>query len=82
MLRKHINCMDLENLKNIPFYIWECLNISLPGKDINIVIRNPIDMDRILKFLIFKLQTHDGIKNSAKPLLEKLNTKAVRLWKK
>ena len=77
MLRKHINCLDKDSLKNIPFHIWNCILISLKNKDINLVIRDPIDMERMLKYLIYRLKTHDGIKNSAVALLKKMNERSI-----
>ena len=77
MLRKHINCLDKDSLKNLPFYIWDCLLISIKNKDINIVIRDPNDMERLLKYLIYRLKTHDGLKNSAVGLLKKMNENCI-----
>ena len=69
MLRKHINCCSNEELKFIPFYSWNCVTISLPSRDVDIVIRNEKDMERFLKFIIFSIKTVDGKAGSGKKLL-------------
>ena len=69
MLRKHINCCSIEELKFIPFYSWNCVTISLPSRDVDIVIRNEKDMERFLKFIIFSIKTVDGRAGSGNKLL-------------
>ena len=39
-------------------------------RDVDLVIRNDFDMEKILKFLIYNLKTVDGAKNSAVKLIE------------
>ena len=73
--------MDKDGLKNIPFYIWECLVISPKTKDINLVIRDPVDMDRILKYLTYRLKTNDGQRDTAVGLLTKMNDKSISEWR-
>ena len=73
--------MDKDDLKNIPFYIWECLVISPKTKDINLVIRDPVDMDRILKYLTYRLKTNDGQRDTAVGLLTKMNDKSISEWR-
>ena len=40
MLRKHINLMEPEELKKLPFYSWNCLTLCLPYKDVDLVIKD------------------------------------------
>ena len=67
MLRKHINVMENEELKDpgLPFYTWECITLQLGNRDVYIVIRNEKLMAGFIKLLIYFLQTVDGNKNSA-----------------
>ena len=37
------------------------------NRDVDLVIQKEKDMEMLIKFLVFKLQTIDGYKNSARP---------------
>lgn len=67
MLRKHINTMENEEMKNpgLPFYTWECITLQLSNRDVYIVIRNEKLMTGFIKLLIYYLQTVDGSRDSA-----------------
>ena len=75
MLRKHINNMDANSLKDTPFFSWNCLTICLDNRDIDIVVKSESDMEKILKFLIYSLKTVDGNKGSGLKLLELMRKK-------
>ena len=45
----------------------------MSNRDIDLVIRNDEDMEKILKFLIYNLKTLDGSKDSALKLIQKMN---------
>ena len=56
MYRKHMNSINLLKYredKNIPFFSWQCLTLQLENRDLNLVIKDEVDMTRILKFLIY-----------------------------
>jgi len=68
MLRKHLcslNLKDHKKGKGIPFYSWNCITLVLKHRDVDLVIKNENHMSRLLKFLIFHMNTVDGNKNSA-----------------
>ena len=44
LYRKHINSMEHKDLRNLPFYCWECITLSTDDRDVNIVIKNEKDM--------------------------------------
>lgn len=73
MMRKHINMMDSDQLKDLPFFSWECLTIQLDHRDIDLVIRNEEHMDALLRYLIYNMNTIDGVRDSAKGVLEVLD---------
>jgi len=50
--------------KQMPFYSWNCLTLCLKHREVDLVIPNEQDMQKVLKFLIWKLKTVDGLKNS------------------
>ena len=52
MTRKHINSMDRENLKAVPFYCWECLSLELKYRALDLVIRDEFQMMLLLDFLV------------------------------
>lgn len=72
MLRKHINSYARDQLDTLPFFSWECINIELGGRHVDLVIRNEAHMEMFLKFLISRLKTIDGRKGSAEPIIEKI----------
>lgn len=72
MLRKHINSMSKQELKEFPFHSWNCITLKLGRRDVDLVIKDENQMQIFLKFLIFSLCTLDGTKDSAKFLLNSL----------
>lgn len=44
----------------------------LKHRDVDIVIKNEKHMERLLKFLVYHINTVDGNKNSAKGIYKKL----------
>ena len=66
--------MNLEDLRNTPFFSWECLTIMLPNEiEINLVIKDEKAMKCLLKILIHGMRTVDGKRGSAEPILELMN---------
>ena len=67
MLRKHTITMNKIELKHdAPFYAWNCITLSVRNKwDIYLIIKNELVMEMFLKLLITKINTLDGIANSA-----------------
>lgn len=78
MLRKHISSLGAKDLKRLPFYSWECLTLQLKNRDIDLVIRDPLDMELFLKFMIYQLKTVDGVRDTALPILEQMHDKIDR----
>lgn len=74
MLRKHINSLNNEELKEVPFYSWDCITLCLHNRDVDLVIRNEEDMENIIKLLVYKLKTMDGSKGSAVKMINYLQT--------
>ena len=44
VLRKHINSLETRQLKDLPFYSWECLTLVLDDRDVDLVIKNEKEM--------------------------------------
>jgi hypothetical protein len=44
----------------MPFFAWQCMSITLPHREIDIVIKGQEDQNNLVKFLLFKLNTLDG----------------------
>lgn len=72
MLRKHFNQSPNHHLEEMPFRSWECITITEGPREIDLVILDEKVMDMFLKLLIWKLNTIDGLKNTAKPLKNKM----------
>lgn len=69
VLRKHINSLEHKLLQDLPFYCWECLTIIMNDDScINLVIKDQVDMTKVLEFLIVSLKTVDGFKGTASHL--------------
>ena len=64
--------MDSEELKKLPFYSWNCLTLCLEHRDIDLVIMDEGEMEKVLKFLVFKLRTIDGVTGSAEKILKRI----------
>jgi hypothetical protein len=81
MLRKHYNSMNRDQLSNrIPFYAWECLTLSLGGlhnRDVDLVIRDQSNMNKLMRFLINNLNTFDGARGSAQGIINALNKQGI-----
>lgn len=74
-------------IDNLPFYSWQCITLTLKNRDIDLVIPEEKIMDMLIKLLIFKTNTIDGVKDSAQPLKDlmlkqKLKKKYSELEKK
>ena len=70
MLRKHVNSMNTEELKYLPFLSWQCITLQLSHRDVDLVIPDEKDMDKLLMFLIHSMYTVDGVKGSATQILD------------
>lgn len=58
------NKSDENRHAELPFYSWECITIQHKNRDIDLVIKDEDEMAVFLKFLIIKLNTFNGRKNS------------------
>lgn len=66
--RKHMCCQESLCESKVPFLAWQCLTIQLKNRNLDLVIKDEADMDRVLSILIYKMHTLDGYKNSSLPL--------------
>ena len=73
LFRKHINNLQRQDLNRLPFYSWQCLTIQLEGRDIDLVVPDDRDMDKLLRVLIYNMKTVNGDRGSAVKLIEALN---------
>ena len=69
ILRKHFNSMNLMELRNMPFYSWQCITLNMNHRDVHLVILDEKDMDDFIYNIINKLKTVDGRKNTAEPFI-------------
>ena len=65
IMRKHINFNCGHQLEDLPFKSWNCITLQLAHRDVDLVIKNEMDLEILLKFLIYNLKTVDGNKNTA-----------------
>ena len=76
-LRKHINCLKDEQLDCLPFLSWECISIKMGHREVDLVIKDQDQMNRLLKYLIVKTCTLDGRQGSAKKLFHQIYRDAM-----
>ena len=69
--RKHIN--SVKNLE-MPFYSWQCLTLNLKERSVDLVIPNDQDFDRLVKYLLYKMDSVDGNKDSGLKIFQLLST--------
>jgi hypothetical protein len=50
----------------------------MSNRDVDLVIRNDDDMEKVLKFLIYNLKTVDGAKNSALKLIQRVTQERLK----
>jgi len=48
----------------MPFYAWDCISLQLEDRDIGLVLKDEGNMKIFIMFLIIKLNTYNGIRNS------------------
>ena len=48
----------------MPFFAWQCLTIQFKCRDLDIVVKDELQMEILLKFLIMEINTFDGNRNS------------------
>jgi hypothetical protein len=80
MLRKHICSCKYSNEAisgatqkiDLPFYCWECLTIQTNNLDIDLVIQDQNNMNVLLTFLLYELQSVNGLRSSAIPLYDNI----------
>lgn len=70
LLRKHFCSLKREELKDLPFYCWECITLQLSNRDVDLVIRDETQMDQLLLYLIHNMRTMDGKRDSANNMLD------------
>ena len=65
------------------FYAWDCLTICVKNQeDICLIIKDESQMMRLIRFLIFKLQTVDGQRDTALPLIKQcIREEQIRIGK-
>tara|TARA_B110000285_G_scaffold78402_1_gene90278 strand:+ start:1132 stop:1653 length:522 start_codon:yes stop_codon:yes gene_type:complete len=69
--------LNREELKQLPFHSWNCITIKSGRRDIDLVIKNEKHMVELQKFLIYSLNTLNGIRNSAGPLLQEMTESEI-----
>ena len=64
-MRKSVNEQLREDLDKLPFFAWNCITIKLRNWDVDLVIKDEMQMTIFIKFLIYKMRTLDGKKGTA-----------------
>jgi len=56
------NITDFE--EKFPFFAWECITIEFKDRNIDLVIKNELHMQILIRYLIILLNSFDSNKNS------------------
>ena len=72
MMRKYINSQPKSQHNKLPFYSWDCITIQQNYRDIDLVIEDEKQMKMLIKFLVYSLETKDGNRRSAVPIINYL----------
>ena len=82
LFRKHMNHISSKNYRvnknDIPFYAWECLTIMLNNRNVHLVIRKESQMMMFIKFLVYRINSIDGMRDSGLVMEEALIRKAEK----
>lgn len=54
----------------MPFYCWQCITLNLRTKDIDLVLAYQAQVKLFLEFLIYELNTVDGIRGTGLPIYQ------------
>ena len=57
--------MPLQEDQKQLFYAWECINIQMEHRDVDLVIQKEDDMLNLIALLVFELETFNGQKATA-----------------
>ena len=78
LLRKHVNSIQRKTqLEKLPFQAWNCITLHLPHREVDLVLPSEQDMIILIKFLVYRLETIDGQRGTAIPILKHLNSKKI-----
>lgn len=67
LYRKQVNSMPHKDIVKwgLPFYSWQCLTIVLKNqRQMNLVIEDEDQMAFVIRFLVLRLRSVDGLRNS------------------
>jgi len=72
---------DSGNNYDLPFYSWQCISLRMNHRDVDFVIKNERSQNKLVKYLLYKLQTIDGRAGSAKKLIQMMDDRELSLYK-
>ena len=68
LYRKHMNYILPKTFRvhkeEIPFYAWECLTIEMNNRKVALVIKKESQMMMLIKFIVYRINSVDGIKDT------------------
>ena len=70
-----------KNYDNLPWYSWQCISLKLGHREVDIVIKNERSQNKLVKYLLYKLQTVDGRQGSAARILQMMDERELSLYK-
>ena len=73
-LRKHISCLHDQQIEKLPFYAWQCISLTLKHREVDFVFKDEIQQNKFVKYLIYRMKTIDGRKESAVPILKAMES--------
>lgn len=72
---------DHSNNYDLPWYSWQCITIKMAHRDVDLVIKNERSQNKLVKYLLYKLETIDGKAGSAKRIIQMMDEGELSLYK-
>lgn len=67
-----MNQLTNPELLNVSFHAWNCITLQVKNKgDVYLIIKNEDVLSQFIKFLIYSLETMDGIRGTARSFIKK-----------
>ena len=80
-MRKHFIC-DLEKQKKMPYSSWQCISLKLDTRDVDLVIKNERNQNKLVKYLLYKMKSIDGRVNSASKIISMMDQSDIALYQR
>lgn len=68
--------------QSMPFFAWQCMSIKLHHREVDIVVHDEKEQNNLVKYILYKINTIDGIAGSADKILTALENQGIENYRK